>query len=86
MYYVGRYRFMSKEFFILYVIGGDVHSYIGNNKKRGGVIMNRLLDKHSTFDDIIDKIMETVLNMLFALIVFLGIPYFIYVWIQFLLW
>ncbi|MBA2875413.1 hypothetical protein [Thermaerobacillus caldiproteolyticus] len=48
--------------------------------------MNRLLDKHSTFDDIIDKIMETVLNMLFALIVFLGIPYFIYVWIQFLLW
>jgi hypothetical protein len=40
------------------------------------------MDKQS----IIDKTMETVVNLLEAAIIWLGIPYFIFILLQFLLW
>ncbi|WP_374719117.1 hypothetical protein [Parageobacillus toebii] len=40
------------------------------------------MDKQS----IIDKTMETVVNLLEAAMILLGIPYFIFVLVQFLLW
>ncbi|WMT18678.1 hypothetical protein [Parageobacillus toebii] len=40
------------------------------------------MDKQS----IIDKTMETVVNLLGATMILLGVPYFIFVLVQFLLW
>jgi hypothetical protein len=40
------------------------------------------MDKQS----IIDKTMETVVNLMAASMIFIGIPYFIFIFIQFLLW
>jgi hypothetical protein len=40
------------------------------------------MDKQS----IIDKTMETVVNFLEAAMIFIGIPYFIFILFQFLLW
>jgi hypothetical protein len=37
-------------------------------------------------DEIIDKVMETVTNFMFFMIVCLGVPYFLYLFVQFLRW
>jgi hypothetical protein len=73
---------MSKEFFSSVCIGSNVHQYIRNNKKRGGIIVYEM----NKVDEIIDKAMETVTNFMFFMIVCLGVPYFLYLFVQFLRW
>jgi len=78
MLYVPLYRFMSKEFPHGCTISPDLAIYVVTKTITGEWNM----DKQS----VADKIMETVVNSLAVIVMVAGIPYFLFILFQFLLW
>jgi hypothetical protein len=77
MLYVSVFRFMSK--IMLYYFFGLPHTYVLTKQKDGG---RNEMDKLTA----LDKMRETVVNGLAALVIFAGIPYFLFILCQFLFW
>ena len=78
MLYVAAFRFMSK--IMLYYFFRFLHTICTNKTKK--IRRRNKMDKLT----IADKIMETIVNKMAAFVLFAGIPYFLFVLCQFLLW